>query len=122
MPPISGGEFAREIDVEVKDAVSDIKSLAGVPGWLTEAILACLERNFSTVGTWGRVGSGGNWGGLSVLGVATTRRVFAPIGFLIGEPVEVVAGLAGIEAGTVVGIVRVGFSGVSCLVEPVDGA
>jgi hypothetical protein len=43
------------------------------------------------------------------------------MGFLIGEPTEAVAGLAGIDAGTVGGIVRIDFRGVSCLVEPVVG-
>jgi hypothetical protein len=50
LPPTGGGELALENDVEVTEAVSDIISL-GVPGRLTEAILACLDRSLSTVDT-----------------------------------------------------------------------
>jgi len=48
-PPIGGGELALEKVVDVTDAVSDIISLIGVPGRFIDAILACLDRNLSTV-------------------------------------------------------------------------
>lgn len=44
-PPtlLGGGEFARDIDAEVIDALSDIRSPAGVGGRLIEARLGCLD-------------------------------------------------------------------------------
>lgn len=56
------------------------------------------------------------------MGVAITRRVLAPIGFLIGEPVEVAAGLAGTEVGADAEAVRIGFAGTSCLTELATGS
>lgn len=56
MPPVGGGEFALENDVDVTEAVSDIKSLDGVPGGLMDAMLACLERSFPTDGICGNGG------------------------------------------------------------------
>jgi hypothetical protein len=95
---MGGGELARDTEADViTEASSEINSLAGVPGWLIDAILACLDRSLSTVGTCGNDADAANKaGGVSVLGVATTRNVLGAVR-LTGEPVEVAAGLAGSE-------------------------
>ena len=45
-PTLPGGEFARDIEVDVNDALSDILSSSGVPGRCIEVMLgrreACL--------------------------------------------------------------------------------
>ena len=112
--------MAREIDVDVIDAVSDTKSLAGVPGKLTDAILACLERSFSTVGTCGcEAGEAADQGEeTSAFGVATTRSVLAAVGFLTGEPVDIAAGLAGTQALGTAEAVRAGFDCGSDFTQP----
>jgi hypothetical protein len=109
LPTIGGGELALEMEVEVIEAVSEINSLAGVPGKLTEAILACLDLSLSTVGIWGRDGADAaeRGGGVSVFGVATTRNVLGGAVRLIGDPVAAAAGLGGTELAAVCGSERV---------------
>ena len=62
-------------------------------------MLACLERNLSTVGIYRGAGveTIGKIGVDSVLGVGMTRRVLGPVDRLIGDPVDVAAGLGGTE-------------------------
>jgi hypothetical protein len=111
IPPIGGGEFALEIEVEVIEAVSEINSLTGVPGGFIEATLACLDLSLSTVGICGRGADvADNGGGISALGVETTRNVLGATARLIGDPVTTAAGLGGTELVVVVGSERTFFA------------
>jgi hypothetical protein len=111
LPATGGGELALEKEVEVIEAVSEINSLAGVPGWLTEAMLACLDLSLPTVGIWGKEGTdiADSGGGTSVFGVAMTRNVLGGAVRLIGDPVTAVAGLGGTELTAVAGNERTFF-------------
>ena len=67
--------MARDTEVEVMEILSEIDtcSLEGVPGRFIDAMLGCREGILDVVGRVGvAVGCGG---GVSVLGVCTTRSV-----------------------------------------------
>lgn len=105
------------------DAVSDIISLIGVPGRFIDAILACLDRNLSTVEIWGNGGAeaADKGGGISVFGVGTTRKVLGATVRLIGDPVAAAAGLAGTDVVEVTGVARVLLTWASAFCELVAG-
>lgn len=115
LPPIGGGELALEIDVDVTEALSEYKSLFGVPGRFTEAMLACLDLSFSIADMWGTEGAEGvaRGGGTSDLGVGMTRRVLGAVARFIGDPEVAVAGLEGTDVGAV--SVRIFFAWISTL-------
>lgn len=72
-----GGVFAREIEAEVNDALSDILSLIGVPGTCTDARLPLREGClFAAEGgaAAGASGSGGGGGTLTLDGEADGTR------------------------------------------------
>lgn len=119
---MGGGELALEMEAEVTEAVSDIKSLTGVPGMLTDAILACLDLSLSTDGIWGIGGAvTAEGGGASFFAVGTTRKVLGATVRLIGDPVAVAAGLAGTDFVEVTGVARTFLAWVSVLCELVAG-
>tara|TARA_R110002003_G_scaffold878_13_gene21761 strand:+ start:3681 stop:4454 length:774 start_codon:yes stop_codon:yes gene_type:complete len=107
------------MDVDVTEAVSEIKSLTGVPGRLMDAMLACLDLSLSTVEICGTVGvePADNGGGTSVFGVGITRRVRGATVRLIGDPVTAAAGLAGTDVVAVVGNPRIPFAWASTFCE-----
>jgi hypothetical protein len=80
------------------EALSDISSLAGVPGWLSDVTLACLDRSFPTFGSGGtdEAGEAENRGAISVFGVGNTRMVLGAV-LLTGDPVDATAGLFGCD-------------------------
>lgn len=90
--PPGGGELAREREVEVIDMLSEICSLVGVPGTLTEAILGCLD-GMRGIGGMGGMAVVVEAGGVSVFGVETTRNVLG-VAFFMASPG---VGLAGRE-------------------------
>ena len=83
-----GGVFAREMEAEVNDALSDILSLAGVPGTCTDARLPLREACLFAAEDGPAAGAGAATGTLtlngeddstreggSAMGVETTRSV-----------------------------------------------
>jgi len=103
---LGGGEFARDMDVEVIDALSDIRSPIGVAGRLIEARLGCLEG--SLLAPTGLAAAGGRAevgavDGVSAFGIGKTRIVLGPAvidvgtvcGVLIDDSVAVDDELAG---------------------------
>jgi hypothetical protein len=96
---MGGGELALDIDVDVTEALSEIISLMGVPGILTDAMLACRDLSLSTEGKWGtdEAEGVGRDGGTSLFGVGTTRNVLGAMVRLMGDPEIAVAGLAGTD-------------------------
>ena len=120
---MGGGELALEMEAEVTEAVSDIKSLMGVPGMLTDAILACLDLSLSTDGIWGIDGAvtADEGGGASLFAVGMTRKVLGATVRLIGDPVAVAAGLAGTDFVEVTGVARTFLAWASVLCELVAG-
>jgi len=52
LPP-AGGELAREIEVEVIDALSETKFTSRSARLIDDVTLACLERSLPTVGSGG---------------------------------------------------------------------
>jgi len=120
--PLGGGEFARDKEVEATEAMSDIRSLAGVPGRLIDVMLGCLDGILAATAA----GKGGGTlededtgGGVSALGVANTRMVLGCVGRFKGEPVEVAAGVPGLEVVDGVCAEARIFAGVSTLAEVV---
>lgn len=76
---VGGGVFAREIEVDVNDALSDILSLTGVPGSCTDAKLPLRECCLFTADDGGMFALAGEVDGtrgeVSVMAVEMTRRV-----------------------------------------------
>lgn len=75
---LGGGELARDIEAEVNDALSDIFSLAGVPGGCIDERLArrdCCLPAAMEVGAFTTDGEAGFRRGVSTLGVGSTRIV-----------------------------------------------
>lgn len=87
---VGGGVFARDIEAEVKDALSDILSLTGVPGKCTDAKLPRREGSLlATVGvdTFTLDGEDdGTRGGGSAMGVGRTRSVRECCGRATDDP------------------------------------
>ena len=71
LPPIGGGEFARDCEVEVIDTLSDMEtcSLDGVPGKFMDATLGLRDGNLLKAAAGG-VDIDCTAGGASALGVA----------------------------------------------------
>lgn len=89
--------MARDKDVEVIEALSEMNSLTGVPGWLIDATLGCLDRILTTLAGIAAVAGADDAlsaGGVSVLGVLVMRMICGPV-FFRGDPVVVLVGVPG---------------------------
>lgn len=85
------------MDAEVIEALSETNSLNGVPGWLMDATLGCLERMLATLGGMAAVlgpDDALRAGGVSVFGVLVMRMICGPDRFN-GEPVVAPVGVPG---------------------------
>lgn len=100
---LGGGELARDMDVEVIDALSDIRSATGVAGRLIEARLGCLDGSLLVPTGLAAAGGRAEVGavdGVSVFGIGRTRNVLGPADTDVGtvladDSVAVDAELAG---------------------------
>lgn len=94
-----------------------MNSLNGVPGWLMDATLGCLERMLTTLGGIAAVGGTDaalRAGGVSALGVLVMRMICGPVRFS-GDPV---VGVEGRDADIAdIDVVRGFFAAASAMVE-----